>query len=277
MAFAQGKATRPASTPAKRRKEKKERMLDELESIFLKHGFRKITVEYLAGELRCSRRSLYELAPNKEALFLMVFDRYLSRLRTEGDENVKGVAPTEAFVGYLLPAVNAARKLSDALMNDMMAYEPARELWEKHRDTRMHGLKKLIDHCVDEGIFRRTHSQLVAEVFAASLQLICTPKFLSNTKLSYSEAVSELYQLLLNGLRDTNPPEEAETLQQVTIQLQAKGAEGRRALLRQLEAITEQLDASELPNATNEPICDVSVEVTTAKASSTPSKARKGS
>lgn len=249
MVTAAKKSIGSIATSARRRKAKEEHMLDELENIFLKHGFRKITVEYLASELRCSKRSLYELAPNKEALFLRVFNRYLSRLRMEGDQNVKGVAPTDAFVGYLQPAINASRKLSESLINDMTAFAPARELWERHRDTRMEGLRKLIDHCVDQGIFRRTHSLLVAEVFAASLQRICTPEFLSNAKLNYPDAVSELYQLLLNGLLHSKAPEEAETLHQITIQLQGKGVQGRSELVRQLEHIEAQLKGNPPPRA----------------------------
>jgi len=275
MATAQKKHSRSTLTPTKRRKEKEELMLDELENIFLKHGFRKITVEHLASELRCSKRSLYELASNKEELFLRVFDRYLSRLRTEGDQNAKGVAPTDAFVGYLQPAINASRKLSESLINDMMAFEPAKDLWEKHRNTRMDGLKKLIDHCVDQGIFRRTHSLLVAEVFAASLQRICNPTFLSHAKLNYPDAVSELYQLLLNGLLHSNPEEESETLQQVTIQLQAKGTHGRKELLRELKMITEQLNTTEPPNQTNERVCNVSIEATELKQKAPRSKMKK--
>jgi len=256
---------KPETTASRRRKAKEEQMLDDLENIFLRHGFRRITVEYLASELHCSKRSLYELAPNKEALFLRVLDRYLSRLREEGNQNVKGAAPIDAFVKYLQPAVNAARKLSGALIDDLMNFEPARELWETHRDIRMKGLKRLIDLCVEQGIFRQSHSLLVAEVFAASLQFICDPRFLSRANLTYPDAVAELYQLLLNGLLNSDSGDDVDTLQQVTIQLQAKGSEGRKKLLRQLEIITEHLEADSGTATTDGSSCDISVEVTTGK------------
>jgi AcrR family transcriptional regulator len=194
---------------------KQERKLDALEDIFLKHGFKNVTVEHLAHELHCSKRSLYQLAPSKEELFLRVFSRYQSRLRAEGFKNAQGVAPQDAFVGYLQPAIDASRKLSDTALDDIRSYEPANEIWEMHRKERMDGLRDLIERCVAEGIFRRTNPIFVAEVFTTSLRRICDPQFLATSKLSYHEAVTNLYELLLNGLLHSGPPARPEEKSQL--------------------------------------------------------------
>jgi AcrR family transcriptional regulator len=177
-----------------------DRLLDELETIFLRDGFREVTVEQLARHLHCSRRTIYDLAPSKEDLFLRVFDRYLARLRDEGNQRAAGVPPEQAFVPFLAPAIDAARKLSVALMRDMSAYRPANEMWERHQRERMAGLRSLVERCVEKGVFRNANSYLVAEVVAASLRRIREPSFLSASRLSYREAVAELYGLLLHGL-----------------------------------------------------------------------------
>jgi AcrR family transcriptional regulator len=205
--------SRPATAPAPAEAlplPREEQMLDELETIFLRDGFRSVTVDQLARELRCSKRSLYALAPSKEELFLRVFDRYLSRLREEGARGAMAVRPEEAFAPYLLPAIDAARKLSATLIRDMTAYAPANDMWERHQRERMAGLRALVERCVDEGIFRNANAYLVAEVVAASLRRIREPRFLAASKLSYREAVSELYGLLLHGLLH---PEAADTPQ----------------------------------------------------------------
>ena len=186
----------PDSLPVPR----EEQMLEELETIFLRDGFRTVTVERLARELRCSKRTLYALAPSKEELFLRVFDRYLSRLREEGTKGAMAARPEEAFAPFLTPAIDAARKLSATLIRDMTAYPPANEMWERHTRERMAGLRRLVERCVDDGIFRNANAFLVAEVVAASLRRICEPKFLAASKLSYREALAELYGLLLHGL-----------------------------------------------------------------------------
>jgi AcrR family transcriptional regulator len=179
---------------------REDQMLDELEAIFLREGFRSVTVDRLARDLRCSKRSLYMLASSKEALFLRVFDRYLSRLREEGMKGAMSADAVDAFEPYLAPAVSAARKLSTTLMRDMMAYPPAHEMWERHTSERMAGLRRLVQRCVDDGLFRQANAFLVAEVVAASLRRIAEPRFLAASKMSYREAVEELYGLLLHGL-----------------------------------------------------------------------------
>jgi len=184
---------------------RQERLLDELETIFLEQGFRGVTVAELAGRLRCSRRSLYELAASKEALFLRVLDRFLSRLREAGRRGARGAAPDRAFEPYLMPAIEAARKLSTALMGDITAYPPANAIWAQHTRERMEGLRELVERCVTLGIFRGIDPRLVAEVMAASLRRICEPEFLATSGLSYREAVSELYRLLLHGLVRPGP------------------------------------------------------------------------
>jgi len=187
---------------------REERQLDKLEAVFLGEGFRKVTVDKLARSLRCSKRTVYELAPSKEALFLRVFDRYLSRLRDEANNRARGVRPQEAFEPYLMPAVDAARKLSATLIRDMSAYPPANAMWEQHQRERVAGLRRLVDRCVADGVFRSANAHVVAEVVAASLKRIGDPKFLAAAKLSYREAVAEFYGMLIHGLSHSATPRE---------------------------------------------------------------------
>ena len=192
------------SSPAPREEE----LLDRLETIFLKEGFRKVTVAELASRLRCSRRSFYELADSKEALFLRVFDRYLTRLREQGARGAEAVPPQQAFEPYLMPAIDAARKLSATLMQDMTGYPPANAMWERHQRERMDGLRQLVERCVEQGLFRGVDPYLVAEVMAASLRRIREPAFLAASGLSYRDAVEELYGLLLHGLFRRDAPDD---------------------------------------------------------------------
>ncbi len=189
---------RPRAAPTTPRQE---RLLDALEDLFLDEGFRDITVARLAQRLRCSRRSFYELAPSKEALFLRVFDRYLRRLREAGQRGAHGLAAERAIEAYLAPAIDAARKLSTRVMRDVQSYPPALAMWERHTRERMAGLQALIEECVRSSVFRGVDAYLVAEVMSVSLRRIGEPDFLTRAGLSYRDAVRELYSLLLHGLQ----------------------------------------------------------------------------
>lgn len=179
---------------------RQERLLDALETLFLDEGFRDVTVAELARRLRCSRRSFYELAPSKDALFLRVFDRYLRRLRDAGQRGAAGLGGEAAIAVYLAPALEAARKLSTRAMVDVQSHPPARTMWERHTRERMAGLQALIEACARAGDFRSVDAYLVAEVMSASLRRIGEPDFLARAATTYRDAVRELYSLLLRGL-----------------------------------------------------------------------------
>lgn len=176
-------------------------VLDALEALFLAEGFRTVTVEELARRLRCSRRTLYLLAPTKEEIFMRVLDRFLARLRRKGWEGAKAAATPDAAIGhYLLPAIEAASKISATMIGDLDAHPPAKDIWVRHSRERMEGLRSLVDECVRQEIFRGVDSYLVAEVLWAGLRRVLEPEFLAASGLSLGEAVAELYALFLDGL-----------------------------------------------------------------------------
>lgn len=176
-------------------------VLDALEALFLTEGFRKVTVEELARRLRCSRRTLYVLAPTKEDLFMRVLDRFLERLRREGWETAASAATPEAAIGsYLAPAIEAASKISATMVRDLDAYPPAKDIWVRHHRDRMKGLRSLVDQCVRQNVFRGVDSYLVAEMLSAGVRRVLEPDFLAASGLSLGEAVAELYALFLRGL-----------------------------------------------------------------------------
>ncbi len=105
-------------------------VLEAMETLFLTEGFREVTVEELARRLRCSRRTLYLLASTKEEMFMRVLDRFLARLRRKGWEGAAVAATPDAAVGaYLLPAIEAASRISALMLRDLDAHQPARDIW----------------------------------------------------------------------------------------------------------------------------------------------------
>ncbi len=46
--------------------ERQRQLLAALENVYLCEGYRSLTVSDLAEKLKCSKRSLYELAPSKQ-------------------------------------------------------------------------------------------------------------------------------------------------------------------------------------------------------------------
>lgn len=64
--------------------DRQKELLAELETLFFANGFRTITVDDIAAQLKCSKRTLYEIAPSKQELFILVIESWLERIRHLG-------------------------------------------------------------------------------------------------------------------------------------------------------------------------------------------------
>jgi hypothetical protein len=71
---------------------------------------------------------------------------------------------------------------------------------EAHQKERTQVLKDILADGVRRGRFRRLNPALVAEVFLASVGRINEPALLDETRLGFSEAFGEFFQLILHGI-----------------------------------------------------------------------------
>ena len=181
--------------------DKDEERLRALEDIFLREGFRRVTVGALASRLRCSRRTLYEIAPTKKELFLSVLDRFLCRIRERGAEAARTTPDLAERIGaYLEPGIEETRRATRLFTADIASFPAASRLMETHQRSRMQGLRDIIAEGVRGGLFRGFDPHLVAEVFAFAYRRSTQPDFLAETNLSMNEAFRELSRLLRHGL-----------------------------------------------------------------------------
>lgn len=176
-------------------------LLDAVEEIFQKEGFRRVTIAELSTRLRCSRRSFYELADSKEDLFLLVLKRLLARIRQDGDEAVDGLAqPGEQLEAYLRPGFTETLQASTAFFADIEAFPAARRVMEQHQTARAGGVRRIIEDGMRRGLLRRVNPYLVGEAARVVARRLKEPEFLREASLSAGEAFREWTELLLHGL-----------------------------------------------------------------------------
>lgn len=176
-------------------------MMAQLEAIFLEGGLRKTTMASLARELRCSNRALYALAHSKAALFLVVLDRWLARIRTLGLEGAsRHNSPIEKIQAYLAPGVSETRLASPRLMEDINALPAALDILVSHQIERMRVIEAIVAEGTRQGSFRNVNAVLVAQVLLSAVKKIDEPNFEELSGMTFSEALDDLYRLVLHGL-----------------------------------------------------------------------------
>lgn len=185
------------ATPSKRGSE----LLDALEDMVLREGFASLGVSEIATRLSCSKRTLYDLAPSKRELVLLVLDRFFARIRCDAAIACESTGDAQQRIyAYLQAGVRAAENLSPTTVTDIHRWPPARAIWQEHVRLRVEGLSRLIDNGTRAGVFRKIRPAFVAEVVFASINRLREPGFYDSTDLTISEAFDELYSMLLAAL-----------------------------------------------------------------------------
>lgn len=172
---------------------RKEEILDTLEEIFLTEGFRDVTIEDLVRRARCSRGTLYDLAPTKEALFIVVLDRLWRRLGLRAQKAIRATSdPAKQIEAYLTEAT-ALFHPSPRFLEDVEAYAAARRLFDEHVGIAIDYLAGLVEAGIESGQFRPVPSRLAAEVLSAAAS-----QFAGRTDAA--DAIQQAVRMVLYGL-----------------------------------------------------------------------------
>jgi AcrR family transcriptional regulator len=181
--------------------DRQKELLAELEALFFANGFRTITVDEIAARLKCSKRTLYEIAPSKQELFILVIESWLGRIRHLGWQGaLQHDDPEQRVMAYLEPGVVESRPAGRQFLADLQSYRPALALLEAHQAQRTNVLMEIIEDGVRRGRFKAFHSALVAEIFLAAVNRINEPAMLERSGVGFSQAFDELFRILTTGL-----------------------------------------------------------------------------
>jgi len=176
-------------------------VLDQLEALFLQEGFSGFSVRELAAHVGCSRRTLYELAPSKDELVLLVFDRFLHRV---GRAAIESIDPSRAYAeqirAYSLGGAELQRITQ--VFGDDLADEPAaRRLFDRHYGYVMAITEQLVQRGVAAGEFRPVTPSIVAGLLAGGGQFFSQPAVQTDIGLGFEQAVEEMLELIVRAVK----------------------------------------------------------------------------
>lgn len=176
-------------------------LLSDLEALFLAEGFAQFTLDELAGRMRCSKSTLYALAPSKEQLAVRVVGHFFKGAAEQIEERIAGIADAREIIGeYLAGVAEYLNRASAAFMADIAAFTPARATYEVNSRAAASRIRAFIAKGVADGVFRDVHASLIAEMAGLLVEGIQTGVIGSRTGVSDAEAFTALSELLLDGL-----------------------------------------------------------------------------
>ncbi len=176
-------------------------ILDGLQKVFLEDGFRHLTIGDLVERLRCSRRTLYSIAPSKEELVLIVVDRLFNHMGKQAYAEASACEDAgDAVAAYLNRSITTFRPVRAAFTEDVEAYMPTKQLYDRHLQIALDVLGDLVTSGIEDGSFRQFHAPLIAEILDACVDRIRRPDVLARAGTTWSQAIAEFSELIRNGL-----------------------------------------------------------------------------
>jgi AcrR family transcriptional regulator len=176
-------------------------LLAELEELFLAEGFLGFTLDDLAAKTRCSKSTLYALAPSKEQLAVRVVTRFFKGAADMLENRIAGIADAGEIIGEYLAGISAyLNRASVAFMRDINDFAPARAAYEMNSRAAAVRIREFIKQGVRDGVFRDVHAALIAEMAGLLVESIQTGVLGARTGVSDAEAFTALSELLLTGI-----------------------------------------------------------------------------
>jgi AcrR family transcriptional regulator len=161
-----------------------------------------VRIGALAAEASCSRSTLYELAPSKEALLLLVLDRLLRRIMRRGGEAIERAAdPVDRVRAMLTSGAFDFASLGPQFLEDVRQHMPTRRLFERRLDDGRTALVDLIDDAVSAGQFRPIRAQVVAEAVIAVVAHFSDPRLARSDRAITTVELADLVEVFIDGLR----------------------------------------------------------------------------
>jgi AcrR family transcriptional regulator len=177
-------------------------ILDELEQIMLSEGFLHLNSEALPHRLRCSKATLYRLAANRFALFGLIIERWLARMRDNGWARSDQVRddPSARLVEYLRAGPLAIESTTAEFWRDLQGFPEGYQALIAHQEERVNGLEEILAEGVRAGVFQCEHPRVISELFLTAVHKIVESGFASSTGVSVQEAFDVWYRVLEYGL-----------------------------------------------------------------------------
>ncbi|MGB3771354.1 MAG: TetR/AcrR family transcriptional regulator [Rhodococcus sp. (in: high G+C Gram-positive bacteria)] len=189
------------SEPAVHATARRAQLFDAMVELFLSEGFAHLTLDDIAARLRCSKSTLYTLAASKDDLVRSATVHFFTSAAAAVDAAADAATGTRARLAAYLGAVgDALAPASETFMNDLAAFEPARDVYERNTSIAADRIRDIVDDGVRAGDVRNVHAAFVADVAASVMVSIQSRALGRRTGLDDAAAYRELATLLTEGV-----------------------------------------------------------------------------
>ena len=182
----------------------KERILAATIVVFNKKGI-KFTMDDIASELKVSRKTIYKVIEDKEALFLDMVDYIFGKIKVSENEVIDrpGLSTLDKIKAILAVLPDGYRELDfRQLVGVMQKYPQIYAEVQRRLETGWETTISLIEQGKEEGVIRNDiPTRIIKHMYEASLEHFLTGTALEEIGMSYAEGLETVVDVLLNGIQ----------------------------------------------------------------------------
>jgi AcrR family transcriptional regulator len=196
--------------PAPRRGvRRQDALVERLIDVFLSEGFIELSIDDMARRLRCSKTTIYAIAPSKQQVIAVVVRAFFRRATERVERQIESVdaASTERVRAYLMAISTELAPASPEFFADLDAYAPTREIYLEN--TRIAGER--LQGIILEAVPAASHSEalFIGSVAGGVMAAIHRGEIEAAAGLDDSAAYRALARLIVAGVEaSANPPTE---------------------------------------------------------------------
>lgn len=178
--------------------ESKNKILEGAESLFMKYGFKSITMDDIARELGISKKTLYQYFEDKNDLVNQTIQAHIdndafvcNRIMEEGYD------PIEFMFEMSKSVTKNQRKINVAVLFDLRKY--FKSAWDKMEKFRLEFILKNILNNISKGqelgLYRTDiNALLIAKLYVHNVEFLMTPEL-------YQDVSSDFHYIHLESLK----------------------------------------------------------------------------
>ena len=182
--------------------ELREKVLQGTMQAFNQKGL-KFTMDDIARILGISKKTIYQAFPDKEALFLGMVDYLFDRIQESErevleDESLSTLDKIRRILGVMPEGYREIDFRQLYILKDK--YPEIYRQVENRLETGWETTIALLEQGMEEGVIRRIDIPILKMMLEASLEQFFQRDVLLRNKISYTEALDEVVNILVDGI-----------------------------------------------------------------------------
>ncbi len=180
----------------------REKILNASEKRMMRFGYRKVTMDEIAGDLVISKNTIYKHFVSKEELAGYL----VKRLQDELNGALAHIEKSEKDpLNIFSESVLLLRKKLGPWFEHFFKEIPMElpGLWKeflRYRNEKILGIRSLVERGIKKGIFRKVNPSIAVQAYLGTVKAIVHPRFLEQEKMSFDQALDATLDIWANGI-----------------------------------------------------------------------------